>query len=189
MDTAFSWIGQIAEWLGRWIPQILIVRATHAGVKFVRGKRVKEMRPGMHIYWPLTTEVSILPTARQTHNLVTQVMMTKDKHQVVVGGVVIYTITNIVDALSENWDVSDTIGDITQTALVAVITSWSLEDLISKITTDLERELTVATRERLRPYGVKVHKCALTDFSTCKVLKLLSDGSSTITTPLALERR
>jgi len=176
MTTAFAWIGQIMEWLGRWIPQIQIVRATHGGVKFVRGRKVKEMKPGMHIYWPLTTEVSILPTARQTHNLVTQVMMTKDRKQVVVGGVIIYTITNIVDALSENWDVSDTISDITQTALMAVVTAWTFDELISKITTDLEKELTSATRERLRPYGVKVHKCALTDFSTCRVLKLLGDG-------------
>lgn len=178
MDTAFSWIGQIMEWLGKWIPQIQLVRSTHGGVKFIRGWKIKEMKPGLHVYWPITTEVAILPTARQTHNLVTQVMMTKDRQQVVAGGVVVYTITNVVDALSENWDVSDTISDITMTAIVAVLTTWTLEELISKITTDLEKELTTATRDRLKQYGVKVHKCALTDFSTCRVLKLLQDGGA-----------
>lgn len=106
--------------------------------------------------------------------------MTKDKHQVVVGGLVIYSITDVEAAVAENWDVSDTISDVTQTALVAVITTWPLEQLMDKITTDLEKELTTATRERLKPYGVKVHKCSLTDFSTCRVLKLLGDGQVAI---------
>lgn len=179
METAFAWIGQVMEWFGRWIPKILIVRATHAGVKFIRGWKVKELKPGMHIYWPITTEIAILPTARQTHSLFSQVMITKDGKQVVVGGVVIYTIVNVISAVSENWDVSDTINDITQTAIVSVLTAWNLEDVISKITGDLEKELTTATRERLKQYGVKVHKCAITDFSTCRVIKLMNDHAGT----------
>lgn len=180
METAFSWIGEIAQWLGRWIPQILIVRATHAGIKFVRGKKVKEMQPGVHIYWPIMTEVEIFPTARQTHNLPAQVMLTSDRHPVVCGGIVVYTINDIVAALSKNWDVEDTINDIAQTAVISVITAWTLEELISKINTDIEKELTKATRERLKEYGVKVHKSALTDFSTCRVIRLVGDGGQQI---------
>jgi hypothetical protein len=45
---------------------ILIIRATHGGVKWVRGKRIKALGPGLHIWWPLTTEVEVIVTARQT---------------------------------------------------------------------------------------------------------------------------
>jgi len=34
---AFDWIGQIVEWLGRFVPRLLIVRSTHGGVKFRHG--------------------------------------------------------------------------------------------------------------------------------------------------------
>lgn len=165
------------EWLGRLIPQIIIVRKTHAGVKFVRGHRVVELQPGLHWYWPIMTEIEKHPVARQTHNLCTQVMLTKDRQQVVVGGVVVYTITDIGAALSQNWDIDDTVSDITQTAIVDVVTSWTLDELITKLTTDVKKDLTQTTRDALKPYGIRVIKCALTDFSTCQVLKLVSDNA------------
>lgn len=182
---AFGWIGQLVEWLGRLIPRILIVRATHAGVKFVYGSRIKRIGPGIHTYWPVVTELSILPTARQTHNLVSQVMLTRDKQPVVLSGVVIYTITDVVKAVSKNWDISDTISDITMVAIMSVISSMTLDELISKIPED---ELTAATRMRLRRFGVKVNKCTLTDFSMCRVIRLVGDGGGT-TLPLAAEQR
>lgn len=176
MDSAFAWIGNLVEWLGRLIPRIAIVRATHAGVKFVRGHKVKKMAPGLHIYWPITTEVEQIPTARQTHNLCTQTLMTKDRQTVIIGVVVVYSITDIVQALSENWDVSDTLSDITSTAVVAVVAESDFEIILRSLTKEIEHELTKATRERLKPYGVKVHKCAVTDFATSQVIRVIADA-------------
>ena len=176
MDSAFAWIGNIVEWLGRLIPRIEIVRATHAGVKFVRGRKVKKMPPGLHVYWPITTEVCQIPAARQTHNLCTQTLMTKDRQAIIIGVVVVYSITDIVQALSDNWDVSDTISDITQTAVVSVVATTDLEIILSTITEKVEHELTKATRERLKQYGVKVHKCAVTDFAPSQVIRVIADA-------------
>ena len=66
MESAFAWLNQLIEAVFRFCPRIVIVRATHAGVKWVHGWKVKAMPPGLHWYWPLTTEVEVLVTARQT---------------------------------------------------------------------------------------------------------------------------
>lgn len=176
MDTAFAWIGYIVEWFGKWIPRLLIIRRTHAGVKFACGNLVKPMRPGLHVYWPLVTEVEVIPVARQTHNLITQVLMTSDKQSVVIGAVVIYEISNIVDALSNNWDLSDTISDVTQMAVVKIVSNWSLNDLQDELSGKVENELTIETRRRLKNFGITVERCGVSDFSTCRVYRVINDG-------------
>lgn len=176
MDTAFAWIGQLMEWLGKLIPRLRIVRQTHAGVKFVCGKSVVELQPGIHFYWPITTEVEVIPVARQTHNLVTQVLMTKDGKSVVVGAVVIYKISNIVDALSNNWDIADTIGDVTQMAVVKIVNGWTLDDLRTELNGKVENELSIEVRKRLKHFGVEVDRCGISDFSVCRVHRLITDA-------------
>lgn len=177
---AFAWIGQIIESLGRLIPRLTIVRATMGGVKWRQGKLVSAMNPGLHIYWPLTTETEIIITARQTLNLPTQVLMTKDRQRVVVGTVVVYRIKDVVQAIGErNWDVDTTISDITKAAIVGEIAKTTLDDLLAGICDEtVNHRLTRAVRRGLRQYGVHVHKCCITDFSDCKVYKVLgaNDG-------------
>ncbi len=37
MDSALAWIGQVAEWVGRFIPRLIILNTTEGAVKFVHG--------------------------------------------------------------------------------------------------------------------------------------------------------
>lgn len=180
MDNAFAWIGAIVEWFGKFIPRVVIVKSTHGGVKFVYGRKVKRMGPGVHIFWPLVTEILQLPTARTTHNLVTQTLLTKDGRQVVVGVVVVYSITDVVLALSEVWDVSDAVSDIAQCAVVGVMAGNDFDIIVKGICSDIEQELTKATRERLKTFGIKVHKCSITDFSPCQVYRVISDSPTPV---------
>ena len=43
---------------------------------------------------------------------------------------------------------------------------------------DLVKTLTKNCRRRLSPFGVRVHSCALTDFSTCTVLNTLGSAAA-----------
>jgi regulator of protease activity HflC (stomatin/prohibitin superfamily) len=177
METAFSWISEIAQWLGRFIPRLLIVRSTHAGVKFRHGKRPEPLAPGLRFYWPLVTEVEVIPIARQTHNLPTQALLTADGKKVVVSGVVVYKIKDIVATIARNWDVSDTINDITMVAIMQVVTTHTLEYLLKHLTDEVQDKLTHETRKKLRVYGVGVYWTALTDFAECLVIKNISSGN------------
>jgi regulator of protease activity HflC (stomatin/prohibitin superfamily) len=172
---AFAWLGQIIEALGRIIPRLVIIRATHSGVRWRMGSYVSEMPPGCHVYWPLTTEIEVIVTARQTINLPTQVLMTADRQQIVIGTMVVYRIRDVVEAIGKkNWDTECTISDITQAAVVETITRSKLDDLLTDITAQ-EKKLTQTTRKRLRQFGVHVQRCAITDFSVCKTYKLIGN--------------
>jgi regulator of protease activity HflC (stomatin/prohibitin superfamily) len=184
METAFAWLGQIFEAILSFVPRILIVRATHGGVKWRHGSRVMPMMPGLHVYWPLVTDIEIIVTARQTLALPKQVLMTKDNQKVVVGTVVVYKIRDVVQAIGKiNWDVDTTINDITQAAVVSVIAKHTLQELLDMVTTDdLNNALTEATRKELRQFGVFVSRCKLTDFADCRVYKVVMDSQALPTT-------
>ena len=183
--VGFEWINDIVQVIFSFVPRILIVRATHGGLKWVLGSRVKELKPGIYFWWPLTTEICVLPTARQTLNTRTQALMSNDLKEVVAGGVVVYSIHDIVMAIGQrNWDVDTTVKDITQAAIVEVITKWGIQDLMNNISGKVKEELTQTCRKELRQFGVYVHKVALTDYSTCKAFNVMGTGG---TIPVAEE--
>lgn len=171
---AFSWLGQIIEALGRLVPRLLIIRATHGGVRWLFGRYVKALSPGIHVYWPIITDVEVFVVARQTLNLPTQVLMTRDQREIVVGTLVVYRIKDVVLAAGQrNWDIDSTVADIAQAAVVEVIANSELPALQAGVAGDIEKMLTLTTRKRLRQFGVYVHRCAITDLSTCRTLKLI----------------
>ena len=61
-------------------------------------------------------------------------------------------------------------------AIMKVITKYTLDDLLDSPDEKVENELTEICRDQLSPFGVSVHRCALTDFSTCRVYKVLRDS-------------
>lgn len=183
MEAAFSWLGQIFEAILMFVPRILIVRATHGGVKWRHGSSVRPMMPGLHVYWPLVTEIEVIVTARQTLAPPKQTLTTKDGKKVVIGIVVVYKIRDIVQAIGKiNWDVDTTINDIAQAAVVSVIARHTLQELLDTIAADeLNDQLTEAVRRELRQFGVFVSRCKLTDFSDCRVYKLVTDPHMPVT--------
>jgi len=97
--------------------------------------------------------------------------MTRDGKEVVAGGVVVYKINDIVQAIGkQNWSPEDTAGDIAQAAIVEVVSKWTLQGLLENISGEVEEELTAKCRKQLRQYGIYVNRAALTDFSTVRAI-------------------
>jgi len=176
MESAFSWLNQLIQAIFQFFPRIVVVRSTHGGVKWVRGKYVKLLTPGLHIYWPLVTDVEVIVTARQTLAIPDQVMATKDGKKAVVKTLVVYKIPDPVRAIGKmNWDVDTTINDLTQSAVAKVIANHTYEEIMAGIRDEsLTKTLTHATRRELRQFGVHISRCKLVDFADCKVYKLLT---------------
>jgi regulator of protease activity HflC (stomatin/prohibitin superfamily) len=175
MESAFAWLNQLFQAIYQLFPRILIVRATHGGVKSVRGEHVKLLLPGLHVYWPMMTDVEVIVTARQTLAIPDQVMATKDGKKVVVKTLVVYKIPDPVRAIGKlNWDVDTTINDMTQAAVVRVVATHTYDEIMAGIRDEsLTKTLTKETRRELRQFGVHVSRCKLVDFADCKVFKLL----------------
>lgn len=178
MDAALGWIGQLIQWFGMFIPRRVIIPTTHAGVKWVLGNKVVPLGPGIHFYWPIVTELTTYPTARQATDLRTQTLMTTDGKTIAVGGMIVYEIRDIEAILAHTYDPEQTIKDIALSAIHDVLVTMSADEL--KLETELgtlSLRLRRRVRKELTKYGVKVLKVALTDFAFTRVYKVIQSTS------------
>lgn len=169
MEAAFAWLGQIFEALLQFVPRRIIVRATERGVKWSLGPEPKEMCPGIRIYWPLISDIEIIIVARQSFNTPHQPLQTRDGVEVVAGGVVVYSIRDVILAIGKsNWSPEDTAQDIVQAVLADVVTSHDHEYILANLNGNIEAEITGKCRKRLRKYGVGVERAGLCAFSSTR---------------------
>jgi hypothetical protein len=148
------------RWAYRLLPWWLGKRFV-AWVPFARTSKswccTQVLNPGVHFYWPKLTEIDILPTVRQTENLLEQSLTTSDGISITCSATVIYRVPDINLALCKTWDFSSTIRDIAQLAVVEVITTKTLEETLQGMQEKtLAKELTRRVRANLRGYGVFV---------------------------------
>ena len=171
----FELLGQVLASVLGLIPRLVIVRATHRGIKFRRGWKPIELKPGLHIYWPLISQVDIIVTARQTNQLAHQVLITKDGESIVVGGYVVFYMADAVRAAGQkNWDVDSTVDDIARAAIVDVVCSHTLDELREGVGNELTRQC----RRKLNQFGVGVRKAGFTDLCKCRVHRVVGGGMS-----------
>lgn len=154
MADALAWIGELARWLASWIPRLVIVKANYLLVKFVRGKHVRVVQPGLAIYWPLVTVAKPVFVARSVMNLTNQTLTTKDGRVLVVSGVVAFQIS-----------------DVALSSIKHVIVEATYEQLLGEQQA-LDARLTRRTRSALRSFGVEVEYVRLTDFAPARALSI-----------------
>lgn len=178
MGDALAWVGQLAEWIGSFIPRWKIVPVTFGGVKYVRGHKVVPMPAGINWYWPITTIVDTYPVVRQTDNLPSQTLMTRDASVITVSGLVIYEVPDVVKLLTSTHEPQHAITDITLAAIHSVCCEMDLKDLhIEQQRGTLDTKLKNAAKKQLEDYGVRVLKVQLTDFAPARVLRLVQSTS------------
>ena len=178
MEGAFAWLGSLMDWLGSLVPRWRIVRFTHGGVKFVHGKDVQEVKPGIVWYWPAVTELLIIPTARTTVNLLSQTVSTADDKSVLVSAMLVLEVRNTVKLLGATHDPDELIADIALAAIYEALSGLTWAELKEKQKTrGLDRILRLDTRAQLEKYGVWVAEAMLTDLAPCRVLRLVQSSS------------
>ena len=202
METAFGWIGKIVDFLINLLPYLTIVKPTHAGIAFVRGNYIKAIkhnngiifpnfvlfmlprfnrwftkdywivRSGLHLTWPMWTEVMMYPIVRQTINLPPQTLVTKDGKTIVISSIIIYEISNIELILVQTYDPETVIRDVAMGAIKMVVINKSSGEILSE-TRKIDQELTVAVRKILADrFGVKVIRTMMTDICPSRSFRL-----------------
>lgn len=169
----FEAIGNFVSSFSNLFPRLILVRKTEEGIKFKRGSQVILLGPGLHFYLPLVTEIEILPVVRQTLNLNSQTLMTKDGITVIASGVVVYCIDNIKAYLVENYDAEESIAEVASSAVRDVIVTRSLEEIQLNSRNKTDNALTKAASEALEIFGIKVEYLRLTDFAKAKVINIV----------------
>lgn len=176
MDRAFGWIGEIFQTLLRLFPWLVIVPATHAGVAFVRGHRVKEWPPGLHWYWPVVTTYTLMMMVRQTQMIHSKVIMTKDLKTVIVGSLVTYYVDDVVAAVAQVADLASDVIERSQGEILAQVSETTLED-IQNDRMGFNKILTKRCAKVLDGYGVKILEVKLTEFAPCRAIALHGQAS------------
>jgi len=181
VESALAWVGQIAAWLGQWIPRWVILDCTMGGVKFVGGKRAVALKPGIHFYWPARTTLQTYPTARQTDNLPSQILVTTDDKTVVISAMIVYQVEDIEMLLAHTYSAEKTIQDIGLSAIRRVCCRMTWADLKAEDQKGtLDTKLKNAAGSGLEDYGVLVLKTMLTDLAPCRVMRLVQSTASDI---------
>jgi len=171
VEKAFGWIGEIFQSLLKLIPWLVIVPVTHGGVAFVRGRRVKEWKPGLHWYWPVVTTYKLMVTVRQTQMIQSKVVMTKDLRTVIVGALVTYTVDDVVAAIAKIADLPSDIMERSLGAILAEVSENTLEE-IQFGRMRFNNNVTERVGEVLNGYGVRVLHAQLTEFAPCRAYSI-----------------
>lgn len=171
----FTWLSNIFNGILSFIPRPQIIRATHGGVKWRLGKKVIKLSPGWPWYWPLTTDIEIIVTARQTYKLPKpQFIKTADNITIAVGWVLVYSINDVVKAIGQqNWDVETTINDVTQSIVACAINTKDYVEIQKNLATTVSSELTQLCKKELNKFGVLVQQVKITDFAETEVKMIL----------------
>lgn len=173
MEAALAWIGQIASWIGQWIPRWTILNTTRGAIKYVGGKRVVYCGPGIHFWWPARTQFDDYPIVRQTDKLETQTLESKDGVTFIVSAMVTYSVTNLAALLPTTHNPMVAVNDISMAAVHDVLCEYDWAELQAA-----QRRGTVKTRLRneaqrqLESYGIEVIKLQLNTLARCRVIKV-----------------
>lgn len=189
MDSALAWIGQIAEWLGRFIPRREILDTTEGAIKYsgfvwpvwVRRRlggfdgtfRVTVHSAGIHWYWPYTSKWDAHPTARQTDRLETQTMETPDGKTFLVSATITYYVTDLEAFVTRIHSPLTTVVDTAMLAVHDVCCGFDWDRLQEEQRRDtLKTKLKNAAQRQLGEYGLQVVKLQLNSLARCRVLKV-----------------
>lgn len=195
MENAFAWIGQIADWVGQWIPRRVILDTTEGAVKYTgyllplrlrlrfggfNGRmRLTLCEPGIHWYWPATSTWVPYPTAKQTDRLETQTMETTDRITFLVSGTLTYRVKNLAKLVPENHSPVTATIDVAMTALHDICCSMTWESLqMEQRRGTLKTKLRNAAQRDLEDIGIEVIRLKLNSLARCRVLKVSQSTSS-----------
>lgn len=178
MEAALAWIGQIAAWIGQWIPRWEILDLTQGAIKFKGGKKVVSCGPGIHFWWPARSKFLIFSVARQTDQLESQVMESSDGVTFLAGGTLTYSIIDLPALVTTTHSVFHAVQDMAQAALHDVVCDMTWAELqAGQRKGTIKTKLRNAAQDQLKEYGVKVVKLQLNSLARCRVYKVSQSTS------------
>jgi regulator of protease activity HflC (stomatin/prohibitin superfamily) len=166
-----EWLGDILTALFDLFPRIAFLPPTEGGLRTTPRGGIKVLTGGdLYWHWPAFTNTELGSIARQSFTN-TQTLTTADLETVNVGTVTEYNIVDVEKAFLLADDLDDVIADISQQSIVHLITLNNFDDIVKDLATEEEinYDVTRAVRKQLRPYGVKVHKVFINNFTVTEV--------------------
>ena len=159
MDAALGWIGDLIRYFARLVPRLQLVRITERAVKFRRAKAL-EVGPGLHWWWPVTTEMDVYPVVRQVMSLAQQMIQTHEGKTIVVDGVLVYTVEDLYTFCVDNHDAEENMAELAQAGMRKAVLSTSMEEIGSG-RAKFDNRLTTEAQKSLKGFGVAIESMRL----------------------------
>ncbi len=64
--SALAWLNDLMQWIGRWVPRLVVVPPTHRAVLFGRAGCERNVGTGLIWYWPLWHSLRLVPVTIQS---------------------------------------------------------------------------------------------------------------------------
>jgi regulator of protease activity HflC (stomatin/prohibitin superfamily) len=164
VDLGLGWLSDLMRWISQIFPRTVHVDATQEGVMFTLGN-VRRIGPGLHVYWPPIQRPIVHPVKRDTLPLKPQTLpYGGDKPiGITIAVTVVYTISDIVKALVDTFDLTATISDRAQAGVVDACVGKSIQQLAEGYQR-INAKLTSKIKKALAPFGVAVEAAFMSDF-------------------------
>lgn len=178
--TALAWLNDLMQWLGRWVPRLVLVPPTHAPVFFGPGGRVTGRSPGLVVYWPITHQLVQVPMTTQSIEPGAQAHPSPQGEwkglfplAVVCGSALQFRVFDPQLAATRALSLHALVGNRCNAALArhfpGAIDAGAIKAWAANAATDLARELP--------EYGVKLERLDIVNVSYASALKQVSDWS------------
>jgi|SRR5919108_1561819 hypothetical protein len=177
MGAALTWLNDLAQWFGRWVPRLLLLHPTHRGVRFGPRGGARAVGPGLVLYWPITHALVEIPVTTQSIQLCAQ-LLPHDRTEGMIPSVRIcaaaiqYRVHDAVSAATKALNLHALVDNRAQAAIARHATASTSPD-------DWKRHATTDLIDELAPYGVTLERLDFTQAGTGVALKNISDWSYT----------
>src|SRR4051812_15931931 len=74
MSTALSFLNDLAQWLGRGGPPLVLIEGTHLGGLFGPRGTARLVGAGLRTYWPIAQNLLLVPVTTQSVQLYAQIL-------------------------------------------------------------------------------------------------------------------
>lgn len=177
MTSALSWLNDLAQWLGRWFPRLVLIEPTHHGVRFGPVGGARRVGPGLVCYWPITHVLVQMPITTQSIQLCAQILPARIQnderlvpHITVCAAAIQFRVVDAVSAATKALNLHALIDNRTSAAIARNVREredvqrWA-EAVVSELTSELE------------PFGIVIERLDFTQLGAGVALKNVSDWS------------
>lgn len=176
MTNALTWLNDLAQWLGRWIPRLILIEPTHRGVLFGPRGSARLAGPGLVVYWPITHALVQIAVTTQSIQLMSQVFPIDDNDAALIPRVhlcaaaIQIRVHDAVLAATKALHLFALVDNRAQATIARHQNRHSgLQEWAANVAIELMTEL--------EPYGVTVERLDFTGYGKGVALKNLADWS------------
>jgi len=151
---------------------IFIINTWEEAVILRAGNFLKIVKPGIYLKIPFLDTIWKHNVITQSIDIPPQSVTTADGYNVVVKGIIRFTIWDIKLFLTTITEPKDVLTDTTGGMIREIIEETTWNDLV-----DIDKKLTLEVEKFVKRWGIKVDKVTLTDLQIANSIRIIQDNT------------